>query len=237
MMRQPFYCSNLVKVYLVSIFTSLVICTAYAAPESLSLSWQALYDQGVEFYREGDYSKALKYFRQITQEVPESQESHYYYAITLAQLGRFKDAREAYENVIKLAPETEAAKLAQMGLEALPQPQQLDAPPQFYKNQNGESSVSNAPQVEAIPEQPTAQQQTNPAFDSQAMQMMMMLGSMGGKGGINPMMMMPFMQQGMTSRQNPSQQDSTPMIPPSALSTMMMNQLLQDFSFDSKSDD
>jgi len=146
------------------------------------------YDAGVTLYRQGDYQHAMAAFKDAVEAMPESQEAQYYYAMTLAQLGRFEEARKAYQAVITLAPNTPAAQMAQQGLQYLPDPSALDAPPKFQQTEK--PAVSPAPQ----PTQAAAQN-TSGMMDPKAMQMMMLMGSMsGGSGGFNPMMI-PMMEQ------------------------------------------
>lgn len=234
------------KLLLTMIWISLV-CTAWGAPESIPESWQPMYDHGVEAYRDGHYSDALKQFRQITQNTPESVEGRYYLAITLAQLGRFKEAREAYESVIKLAPESETATLARQGIDYLPQPDDLDAPPLFKRSAQQRPSIPSASEYiqENMKSNGTEQNQAaqNPMgnLDPQALQMMMMMGSMGGGGGsggsFNPMMI-PLLQNLGRGSNGGNGSDPQQQIPPDVFSTMMMNQMMQDFSpFSSGKDD
>jgi hypothetical protein len=211
---------------------SITVC---AAPHSIPPGqWEDTYNQGVEHYQGGEFSKALVSFQQVVQNVPESAEAEYYYAITLAQLGRFKDARKAYQTVMTLAPDSDSAKLAEEGLRYLPDPGKLDAPPQI-KRASGSAPVSASQVVQAetanmFPNNVPAT--TGPAMDPQMMQMMMMMGAMGGGkgGGFNPMMIP--MIQNMTQQPGADGQSADPnnKIPPSVFSTMIMNQMLQDFS-------
>jgi tetratricopeptide (TPR) repeat protein len=215
--------------------------TALAAPDSVPAKWQPTYDQGVDAYRNGEYQKAYKEFDALTLEVPESIEGRYYYAITLAQLGRFKEAKVAYENVIRLAPNTEAAQLAQEGLESLPELNRLDAPPQFQKKAQAAPPVPQQaallPGEQAMPGQPQPAP-ASPFGNIDPQMMMMMMGAMGGGGGggggFNPMMI-PMMQ---SMTQGKGGGDNQPALPPDAFSNMMMNQMMQNFDpFSSGKDD
>jgi len=188
---------------------------------------QENYEQGITLYREGNYAKALEAFKTSVAVMPESQDAHYYYAITLAQLGRFEDARKAYQTVITLAPNTESAQLAQQGLTYLPDPKALDAPPKFTQPQ---------PQAANTPT-PAAAAPTAGGMDPKMLQMMMMMGSMGGGsgGGFNPMMlpMMEQMGKGQGGATGGSDPDTS--IAPDTFSTMMMNQMMQNMDFFGKS--
>lgn len=218
-------------------FVALVLTAtiaAWAAPESIPAGqWEETYNQGVEHYQSGEFSKALVDFQQVVQNVPESAESQYYYAITLAQLGRFKDARKAYQAVINMAPDSDSAKLAQEGLNYLPDPGKLDTPPQIKRpGASGAVSASQVVQEATGSMFPNNVPATAPsAMDPQTMQMMMLMGSMGGGkgGGFNPMMI-PMIQN--MGQQNPTGGPADPnnQVPPSVFSTMMMNQMLQEFT-------
>lgn len=172
------------------------------------------YTQGVESYRAERYAQAQDLFARFTQTHPEAPEGHYYWAISLVKLGKFKEARAAYENAIKIAPQSEAAQLANEGLRYLPQESGLDKPPQ----------LTNAAAT------PTPANTATGGMDPEMLQTMMMMSSMGGGGGnsgFNPMMI-PLMQS-MTKGQG-----ATPGAPTQGSSemmrTMMMNQMLQNFS-------
>lgn len=213
---------------------------ALAAPETVPEHWQSTYDNGVEAYRVGAYEKALKAFQQITEAMPECQEAHYYLAISLAQLNRYKEARQAYENVIRLAPQTEAAALAKEGLENLPDPHALDAPPRLKKRLFPKDAATVPGESE--PKSETPVQPPKPAtpmagMDPQALQMMMLLGSMGGggnAGGLNPMLWSYLQSMGTQT----GDADSQHKLPPEMLKTMMMNQMMQNFDpFSSNKDD
>ncbi len=185
------------------------------------------YEQGVNAYRNGDYEKAYRQFKDVIKTTPERVEAHYYLGISAAQLGRFKEAREAYQNTIKLAPNSEAGQLATDGLSYLPNPDSLDVPPRISVNGNPAATQ------QATPQQPVAQN-ANPFgnMDPQAFQMMMMMNSMaggGGGGGFNPMMI-PMMQmmQGQAAGGADGQQRN--MMSPEIIKSMMMNQMMQNFS-------
>jgi hypothetical protein len=222
--------------------------------EQQSQAWQQQYQQAVEAYRLGHYMKALPVFSRLATERPEIPEVHYYWAITLAQLDRFEEARHSYDRVIRLAPHAPTARLAKEGLTYLPTapstPQQsLDQPP--YR-----LSAPQYPSVEAYTPQPSpvshaespspasqasgqAPQPTSPVagMDPKAMEMMMMMSAMGGNGGggFNPMMLGLLQQMGGGGQSGGQTQ---PAISPDMIRTMMMSQMMQNLSpFGSSKDD
>ena len=179
------------------------------------------YKEAVMAYRQGQTQEAFAKFSALAAEQPKHTEARYYLAMTQARLGQVDEARASYQEVLRLAPSSEAAKLAQLGLSYLPaSTQALDAPPQI--GQEAKSSESQAkPAATGIG-----------GMDSQAMQMMMMMSAMGGggKGGGNSMMMLPLLQQ-MTGGGGEK-------IPPETMQLMMQQQMMPDMNslFDSKND-
>ncbi len=212
-----------------------------AALADIPQALQGDYETGVSYYRNGQYDKSTKLFKDLAKSAPDNQEILYYYAISLAQMGKFKEARETYQTVIRVNPASEAAKLAGKGIEYLPPLDKLDSPPQFQAPQAAaqkpaaQPDPSNYVQSNVFPgvqPQQNAQPQQTPfgTMDPQMLQAMMLLGSMGGGGGggggFNPMMM--SLLQGQMGAGKPGEQ--RPGISPQVLSTMMMNQMMQDFS-------
>ncbi len=174
------------------------------------------YQQGVQAYRNGQFDAAQKIFAKLAKEMPTAPEVSYYLGISTAQLGRYKEAKAAYEAVIKMDPNGEAAELARQGLSYLPNGKQLDTPPRFQ----------GAPAQAAAP-------QANPmGMDANMMQMMMMMGSMGGSnngGGFNPMMI-PMMQSMSKNNGQSDDPDNNPSswMTPEMMSSMIMNQMIQE---------
>lgn len=230
-MRRPFVNYRLIP-FCLSTLLLILSPGGFTAPPSIPAEMLDTYDQGVMAYRDGHYDKAHKIFRQLVKQAPQSVEGQYYYAITLAQLGRFKEAKAAYEAVIRMAPQSEAAALAQEGLQSLPDPDRLDAPPRFQaQNLQSNPVATQSGTGEHSAQQP--QQNASPFgnVDPQMLQTMMMMGAFGGGGnGFNPMMI-PLMQS-LTRPQNgkPGEAPYGPAIPPESLSTMMMNQMMMDFN-------
>lgn len=183
--------------------------------------------EGVTAYREGRYLDAEKCFQQIRVQHPEDSKTTYYLAITQAQLGRFKQAKALYQEVLTLDPNSESAKLAKEGLLFLPEGTNLDSPPRFQSNSK---AVKDNPSVE------TQTGTTPPAVTSgmspqDMMTWQMMMAQMGGnqqQGGANPWA---YMMPQMTGDPN------APKVDPSVMSNMLMNQMMQNFNLDGNKQD
>ena len=181
-----------------------------------------LLEEGIAAYRDGRYQEAEKCFQQIHKQHPENSNATYYLAMTQAQLGRFKQAKALYEEVLTLDPNSEAAKLAQEGLLYLPEDSTLDRPPRFQAARTDKKASGGSPQK-------TQPENTSPTTAMSPQEMMawqMMMSQMGGtQGGLNPwvFMMMP---------QANGSQNGMPNIDPNVMSNILMNQMLQNFSLD-----
>lgn len=175
--------------------------------------------QAVQAYRNGNYVEAQGMLNALHAARPEDTRVTYYLAITEAQLGRFRQARAHYEEVLVLAPNDEVAQLARQGLQYLPAESGLDLPPRFQADPAAAASIPSQAYgaAQAAPNGMTAQDM---------MMWQAMMSSLGGNnnanGGMAPWMMMPGMQGGQMD--------------PSVMSTMMMNQMMGDFNFDNGDD-
>ncbi len=170
----------------------------------------------VQLYRSGQYAEAEKQFAGMHAAQPEDVRVTYYLAMTEAQLGRYQQARSLYQQVLLLDPQGEAAALAQQGLQYLPSDNPgLDMPPRFQVEAPAPAGQAPAPGTTQAATTPTGMSPQ----DMMMWQMMMSsMGSQNGSGGMNPWMMaMPGMQGGQMD--------------PSAMSTMLMNQMMSDFNF------
>ncbi|MCA9807427.1 MAG: tetratricopeptide repeat protein [Cyanobacteria bacterium HKST-UBA06] len=192
-------------------------------------------DQAGAAYRDGAYQDAFKRFARIVKTQPECVDCHYYYAISAAQMGRIETARQAYNRVLTLAPNSEAAELAKTGLGYLPEGNQLDVPPKLS---------GSAQQTTTAGTSKTTAAQPASGMDSQTLQTMMMMSALGGGskngGGMN-MMMLPLLQQMQQggNTQEPGQTAGMPKVDPSVMQTMMMQQMMggyEDF-FSNKDND
>jgi tetratricopeptide (TPR) repeat protein len=201
------------------------------------------FSMGVKAYREGDYIQARRTFYSLHKPHPENTKVTYYLAITEAQLGRFQNAKKLYEEILSLEPHGETADLAKEGLKYLPAETALDLPPRFNKTQTNETNVNktNSSSPAATTPPPVNGTNTAPGGMSQqdwmAWQTMMGQTGMGNNNmgnnnmGIN---MMPWMMQQSASPNNPNAMGG---YDPNAMSNMLMNQMLQNFSLDSSKDD
>lgn len=185
--------------------------------------------QAVDLYRQGKYLAAEQALSDLYRQHPEDSIAAYYLAMTQAQLGRFERARELYNAVLLLDPYSKAAALAKEGLKYLPEvtADNLDLPPRFNQMVQGMTQTPAQPQVAAQ----AAQTGMTPQ-DMMLMQMMMgQNGNNGGGmgGGFNPMMF------GLMNQQpaDPNTLEGGGMfgnMDPSVMSTMLMNQMLQNFN-------
>lgn len=213
------------------------------------------YRAGVQLYRQGQYTDAAQYFEQLANEHPDDSRVVYYQAISQVQLGHYNQARDLYNRVVLLDPNSPAAQLAQEGLARLPGPSAggggLDAPPGMTAG-NRPTGATTSPMMNPYGNSlPTTGQATTPAaslpagMDPQAwnqqlqsmMMMQMMSGLNGGNGGgsgggNNPVgWMMPWMMMnGGGGGAAPNTMD------PALMSQMMMNQMMSGMDFSPSSD-
>lgn len=218
-----------------NVFLRLVLILALSSPLVWAKEPRTKSDSfmsGVEVYRQGHYSEAQQIFERLHQGHPEQSNITYYLAMSEAQLGNFKDAKRLYDEVILIDPQSETAALAEQGLAGisgyLNSSTALDAPPNF-------SRLSPQPQAPALPVVQPQTAQTPPQTGMSAQDMMLMQMMMGNGNSNNNTMN--WMQQLPNDPNNPGNQNPYQNIDPNIMSTMMMNQMLQNFSFESKKDD
>lgn len=189
------------------------------------------YLAGVQAYRQGQYAQAMQIFEDLHWAHPEDSRMTYYLAISEAQLGRYQQARQHYEEILTLDPNSEAARLAQEGLRYLPaDTAALDLPPRFQAPpvEGGLAGANSSGNTAGTPGAATM----GGMSPQELMMMQMMMGGLGGngmQGGMNaamPWMMMP--QTGGAEGQQ---------IDPNVMSTFLMNQMMQNFSLDGGSKD
>ncbi len=204
------------------------------APKASSAS-SPEFTQGVKAYREGDYISARRTFYGLHRQHPEDSRATYYLAITEAQLGRFQNAKKLYEEILTLDPNGEAASHARNGLQYLPSDTGLDLPPRFHTVEKPDSALQTSPQAAGQGQAGLAPQGMSQQ-DWLAWQMMM--GQTGMSGNNNNMGNTGF---GMTPWMMPQAGGSDPNSPngydPNAMSNMLMNQMLQNFSLEGNKDD
>jgi hypothetical protein len=212
------------------------------------------FQEGVQAYREGHYASAYDRFYKLHKEHPENSGITYYLAMTQAQLGRFQKAKALYEEIILIDPNSRAAELAKEGLRYLPASDgaTLDLPPRFQSTPAASGQpLAGTPQGIPQPTMPGAAMGAGgyPAMspeDMQAMQMMQMMmgngmgdmGSMGGMGGMGNMGGMGGMGNmgGMNGMgMNGMGMNGMGGMDPNIMSTMMMNQMLQQMNLGGES--
>jgi tetratricopeptide (TPR) repeat protein len=193
------------KPYLHYLLSFSLLALLHTPCQAVSISYQ----QGVESYKQGHYVEAEAVFATLAKAANAQPETLYYWAISLAQLGRYEEARRAYHRALSAAESgSEVATLSQEGLANIPS--SLDKPP------GGKAPATG--------------------MDSQAMQSMMMMNAMAGSGGggnnggMN-WMMLPMMQQ----QQQPGQ--ANPMFSPEMMKSMMMSQMMNNLDFSNKKDE
>lgn len=74
------------------------------------------FQTGLRAYHLGQYQTAIVYFREAIGKDPENQNIRYYLANSLARNGDFFEAHQAYQRVITLSPESQAARLSRIAL-------------------------------------------------------------------------------------------------------------------------
>jgi tetratricopeptide (TPR) repeat protein len=211
------------KTFLATLLAVITIAGAFADSPDFA--------EGVKSYRKGNYSEAGEIFTQLHAQEPQDTKVTYYLAITSAQLGRFQQARAFYEEILLLDPNGEAAKLAQAGLKYLPaENAPLDLPPRFNVNEAAAMPQNIPQQVQPQAALPNGMSQ------QELMSLQMMMAQMGGGGnnqnGGGGMNMLPFMMpQGAGDGANPMSN-----MDPNVMSSMMMNQMMQNFDFSGSKD-
>ncbi len=202
--------------------SAFVFCLFSVCAEPVSVSENTFFD-GVKAYRDGRYIEAKALFAQLHQANPQDSRLTYYLAITEAQLGRFQQAKALYEEIVLLDPNSEAAQRARQGLSYLPADQNaLDLPPRF---QTGTAQAQDSTSANAV-----GMPGMSNGSPQDWMLMQMMMGQMGGNSGFNPMM--GGMPGGESFGGNPMGN-----IDPNVMSSLLMNQMMQNFSLDGNKDD
>jgi tetratricopeptide (TPR) repeat protein len=99
--------------------------TAFALGLLWGLSVQAgterdsAYQTGLALYAQGKYTGAFAYFLRATRQDERNVNARYYLADTLVRIDRRVEAREEYRKILKLAPNSRAARLSALGLARL----------------------------------------------------------------------------------------------------------------------
>jgi clan AA aspartic protease (TIGR02281 family) len=94
------------------VLSAALITYAVAAGNDLNEAGKTAYDRG-------DYAAAERLFSQAIARAPEEPLFYYHRAVALTRLGRWREAAQSYETVLRLRPPSGLAGAAREGLEAL----------------------------------------------------------------------------------------------------------------------
>lgn len=196
------------------------------------------YEDGVQAYRSGHFDEAAKILSTLHQAQPEQVNTTYYLAMSYASQHRYEEARKFYQEVITLDPQGEAGQLAKEGLENLPPASAsgLDKPPRFAQNpRQTPDAPANPNTISPAPPQGMAQALNsgnlpNGMSAQDLMMLQQVFGGGSGAGNNNNNTWAPWMSM---QQQNPNDPNSMqPQLNPDLMSTMMMNQMMQNFTLD-----
>ncbi len=81
-------------------------------------AWADSFDMGLKLYAERHYDTAARYFLEAAKR-SDSPILHYYLADSYLKLDRFSEAQAEYQKVLAIAPNSQAARLSQVGLQEL----------------------------------------------------------------------------------------------------------------------
>lgn len=91
------------------------------------------YQEGIKHYKSGNYIGSMEAMKQVVSSDPANLLARYYLAVSYVQLGFKDEAKNEYENIIKLNPNSQVANYAKKGLEYLGEspatPSTLPEPP------------------------------------------------------------------------------------------------------------
>lgn len=96
--------------------TLVTICVLLSCNTSFSYDY---YEIGKQFYKKGDYKQAETAFNYAINENPYNTKYRYYLAQTYIRLNKVNEAQEEYEKILSINPDSEAAKLAVVGISKL----------------------------------------------------------------------------------------------------------------------
>lgn len=77
------------------------------------------YELGLRMYERGDYQMAARYFKQATWDNNSNPNAHYYLADSYLKMSRLEDAQAEYQKILAIAPDSQAARFARVGLSRL----------------------------------------------------------------------------------------------------------------------
>jgi tetratricopeptide (TPR) repeat protein len=90
------------------------------------------YRDGLRAYREGRFDEAVTFLRAALLLLPHSAEIHYYLGASLVQTQDYLNARQHFQEVLRLEPDAEIARQAALTLEALEKINQNQPQKPFY---------------------------------------------------------------------------------------------------------
>lgn len=165
------------------------------------------FKHGVECYKSGNYTESTNIMGNIVNSDPSNILAHYYLAISYAQTGKFKSAKDEYNNVIILNPNSQIAQYAKQGLKELNTSSNVSSYetnektlPEAPKANTYNHSQNSAQYQQTNNTQPSEEEvakalQTlakvgltngiNNTINPEALKMNMLMSSMGGFGGMN----------------------------------------------------
>ena len=114
----------------VAVLGALMLATAAHAAD--------LNQTGMAAYQRGDFETAERLFRGAIAESPREPLFHYHRGTALTQLGRFAEAVQEYEAVLRLAPDSALAESTRTGLASI---RSLTPARPLRRDDRGESSV------------------------------------------------------------------------------------------------
>ncbi len=88
-----------------------ILCIALALSSAGPVQADTVLNQGIAFYKAGQYSRARDYFISAVKKSPMEWQAHYELANTFMRMNELPQAREQYTECLKLSPEESVAKL------------------------------------------------------------------------------------------------------------------------------
>jgi clan AA aspartic protease (TIGR02281 family) len=102
-----------------ALLPALVALSMAALAGSAEAGTSKLNDAGKAAYERGDLATAERLFREALRGAPEEPLLHYHLAVVLTRLGRWKEAKDAYERTLALGPPSSVGAAARDGLRSV----------------------------------------------------------------------------------------------------------------------
>lgn len=125
-----------------------IVCILLTTNICLADNIKKLFDQGVKEYKDGNYVESADIMSNIVSLNPGNILAHYYLAISDVQIGKINSAKDEYNNVLKLDPNSQIGLYAKKGLQMI---DKMDV----TKNMTGSNNYpqdNNAHNQEATPQ-------------------------------------------------------------------------------------